>query len=234
MRKEPMFNTKEKEILDMINEDTFVISDTHFNHANILTFEPTRQTAMMIDGYDLANHEEWLIENWNSVVKPDDVVLHMGDFAFKGIQELEGKLNGFKILILGNHDRKGIQTYNKTFDYVIRGLWVEAGIEQKHYLQSKTTDELTSMLIKTIGNEKVLFCHYPVCESELRWSEGKKYSPMTDRLLVAKDLYYEYGCTMNIHGHTHSNNMVDRDTRVFRNVSMENIDMKPRRIKDII
>jgi calcineurin-like phosphoesterase family protein len=224
-------NTKDKEILDRINGETFVASDTHFNHDNILTFEPSRQTAMMIDGYD--NHDEWLIDNWNNTVKPDDVVLHLGDFAFKGIQDVQHKLNGFKILILGNHDRKGIQTYNG-FDYVIRGLWVEAGIEQKHYLNSEATDGLTSMLIKEVCGEKVLFCHYPVCETELRFSEGRQYHPMTDRLLLAKDLYYEYGCTVNVHGHTHSNCMVDRDIRKFKNVSMENIGMKPKKLKEII
>jgi calcineurin-like phosphoesterase family protein len=227
-----MFNTKQKQILDMIDENTFIISDTHFNHKTITTFEPSRMTRMMIDGHD--DHTEWIVENWNNTVKPDDVVLHLGDFAFKGIQDLNGRLNGKKILILGNHDRKGNQVYENIFDFVIRGLWVEGGVETKHYLHAETTDELTSMLVKTIGDQRIMFCHYPVCESELRWTEGKKEHPMTKRLLLAKDLYYSYGCTMNVHGHTHSNNMIDRDVRVFKNASMENIDMVPIKIKELI
>jgi len=227
-----MFNTEHKKVLDLINEETYIISDTHFNHKNILEFEQSRLTAMNIDGH--VDHDEWIIETWNSIIKPTDVVLHLGDFAFKNIPALQNRLNGTKILILGNHDRKGPKVYENIFDYVIRGLWVEAGMQQKHYLHSETTDELTSMLIKSIGNHRVLFCHYPVCETELRWSEGKKYHPMTDRLLLAKDLYYEYGCTVNVHGHTHSNCMVDRDMRVFRNASLENIGMNPIKIKQLL
>lgn len=227
----PFFKNKDSEILSLINEETYIISDTHFGHANILNFEPCRNTAMRIDGHE--NHDEWLIENWNSVVKPDDVVLHLGDFAFKQIQEVQPLLNGRKILILGNHDRKGIQTY-KDFEYVIRGLWVEAGIQHKHYLNATTNDELASMLIKTIGNERVMFCHYPVDETELRYSEGRDYHPMTERILKAKDLYYEYGCTMNVHGHTHSNKMIDRDVRVFKNACVENIGYAPIKIKELL
>lgn len=226
-----MFNTKIKQLLDLIDGDTFVISDTHFGHESITTFEPSRLQHMTESGFD--NHDEWLIEQWNSTVKPDDIVLHLGDFAFKNIQNVQHKLNGRKILILGNHDRKGHQTYT-AFEFVIKGLWVEAGITHKHYLSSEISDELTSMLIKNIDNKRVMFSHYPVCETELRWAEGRPPSKITDRLLLAKDLYYDYGCQINVHGHTHSNCMKDRDTRVFKNVSMENIGMKPKKLKDIL
>ena len=49
-----------------------------------------------------------LIQNWNSVVKPDDIVFDLGDFAFATNgrwQELFNQLNGHHYLILGNHDR---------------------------------------------------------------------------------------------------------------------------------
>lgn len=228
-----MFNTDIKKILDMINEDTFVISDTHFRHNNILTFEPGRLTAMQIDGHD--DHDEWLIETWNSVVGEDDVVLHLGDFAFKGIQEVQHRLNGIKILILGNHDRKGSQTYS-SFDFVINGLYVEAGGKgiPHHYLHADTEDRLTSMLIKEVMGKKILFCHYPVDETELRFRKPDQPNPLCDRLLLAKDLYYAHECDVNVHGHTHSNCMQDRDSRVFKNVSIENIGFKPTRLKDVL
>lgn len=226
-----MFNSQFKQILDLIDGETFIISDTHFSHESILKFEPSRNTQMLKDGFE--NHDEWLINQWNSVIAPNDVVLHLGDFAFKNIQEVQHKLNGRKILILGNHDRKGNQTYS-AFEFVIKGLWVQAGITHDHYLHSAMTDELTSMLIKNINGKRVMFSHYPVCETELRWAEGRPPSKISDRLLIAKDLYYDYGCQVNVHGHTHSKCMVDRDTRVFKNVSLENIGMKPVKIKNII
>lgn len=51
--------------------------------------------------------DEALIERWNSVVKPDDIVFHLGDFAFATNgrwKELIDRLNGHIHLILGNHD----------------------------------------------------------------------------------------------------------------------------------
>jgi calcineurin-like phosphoesterase family protein len=74
-------NIEEK--LALITEDTWIISDTHFGHRNILDFEPCRLTQMRIDGYNADEHDQWMIDTWNATVKPDDVVLHLGDFAFK-------------------------------------------------------------------------------------------------------------------------------------------------------
>ena len=48
-----------------------------------------------------------LIQNWNSVVGENDIVFHLGDFAFAPNwrwKELLGKLNGHIYLIMGNHD----------------------------------------------------------------------------------------------------------------------------------
>lgn len=51
---------------------------------------------------------EAIISNYNAVVGPDDIVYHLGDFAFeKDRSRLEwmlGRLNGSKHLIWGNHD----------------------------------------------------------------------------------------------------------------------------------
>lgn len=78
------------------------ISDTHFSHTRILELSkrPFR---------DIREHDETLIRNWNSVVKPDDLVFHLGDFAFElgDVERIRGiffRLNGRKRLIVGNHD----------------------------------------------------------------------------------------------------------------------------------
>ena len=50
-----------------------------------------------------------LLQNWNSVVSPNDKVWHLGDVCFSWPKERAlafiNSLNGRKILILGNHDR---------------------------------------------------------------------------------------------------------------------------------
>lgn len=82
------------------NSKIFLTSDLHFNHRNIIEFcnRPFK---------DVDEMQEVLIENWNSVVRPQDIVFNLGDFAFapnwKWIEILK-RLNGKHYLILGNHD----------------------------------------------------------------------------------------------------------------------------------
>ena len=61
--------------LDSSKQGIRFTSDTHFGHNNIIKFckRPWKTTEEM---------NEALIERWNSVVKPDDIVFHLGDFAF--------------------------------------------------------------------------------------------------------------------------------------------------------
>jgi calcineurin-like phosphoesterase family protein len=54
---------------------------------------------------------ETLVDNWNSAVRPSDVVYHLGDFAYgfgflsrRNLKKIFGGLHGHKILIVGNHD----------------------------------------------------------------------------------------------------------------------------------
>ena len=79
----------------------FFTSDTHFGHKRIIELcnRPFR---------DVDHMNEMLIKNWNETVSPDDVVFHLGDVALGSIADslpLVGRLNGYKILIPGNHDR---------------------------------------------------------------------------------------------------------------------------------
>ena len=86
--------------LDSSKQGIWFTSDLHFGHQNIIRFckRPWKTTEDM----------DWnLIQNWNSVVKPDDLVFNLGDFAFATNarwKELLSQLNGHHYLILGNHD----------------------------------------------------------------------------------------------------------------------------------
>jgi calcineurin-like phosphoesterase family protein len=79
----------------------FFTSDTHYNHQNILKYCPNRKFNNIDD------HNECLIKAWNDVVSENDVVFHLGDFAFGRIEDslsILDKLKGKKVLIAGNHD----------------------------------------------------------------------------------------------------------------------------------
>ena len=76
----------------------FITSDNHFFHYNIIKY-----CNRPFKTYQEMNEE--MIKKWNSVVGVNDIVLHLGDFAFKGKAYLiRPRLNGTIILIRGNHD----------------------------------------------------------------------------------------------------------------------------------
>lgn len=89
--------------------DIWVISDTHFGHENILKFKDFN-TGKLVRGdhFDNLDHmDESMIDNWNSVVKPGDIVYHLGDVTFGDKERFKktwSKLNGSKRLCVGNHD----------------------------------------------------------------------------------------------------------------------------------
>jgi calcineurin-like phosphoesterase family protein len=102
---------------------TYFTSDTHFGHQRII--ELSNRPFNSVDEMN-----EAMIDNWNNVVSDDDVVYHLGDVALGPWVEWDSiltRLNGYKVLIVGNHDRvfKGMATkqqekfaseYDKWFD----------------------------------------------------------------------------------------------------------------------
>mgnify|MGYP000744469284 CR=1 FL=1 len=80
-------------------------SDSHFNHENII--KHSGRPFGSLEEMELA-----LTNKWNDCVSRGDLVYHLGDFALswgnrdsEAIDELLAKLNGTKILVVGNHDR---------------------------------------------------------------------------------------------------------------------------------
>lgn len=86
--------------LDSSKQGIWFTSDLHFYHRNIMNYcsRPWKTVEEM---------NEALINNWNSVVKDDDIVFNLGDFAFASNskwKEILERLKGKHYLILGNHD----------------------------------------------------------------------------------------------------------------------------------
>lgn len=90
--------------------NTFVISDTHFNHANILNFVNFKCEKVRPEFNSVEEMNEHMIDRWNSVVGDNDVVYHLGDVYFgasaneKSNRSILSRLRGRKYLCLGNHD----------------------------------------------------------------------------------------------------------------------------------
>ena len=100
-------------------KNVWFTSDTHWFHTNILKYcnRPFESVEAMNDA---------LVANWNSVVKPEDHVYHLGDFCFGNVEKwnwcLEpGRLNGHIHLVLGNHDPERVfrdGTFIERFDSI--------------------------------------------------------------------------------------------------------------------
>lgn len=128
----------------------YYTSDLHFGHKNILRYE-----NRPFESVDEMN--EKLVENWNNKVKPEDTVYHLGDFAIKNssmnldkIIELYNRLNGNKILLIGNHDLDWIDKVSDKLQY-----------KPVDYLEIKDGDRI------------VCLCHYPIED----W-DGKHHGSM--------------------------------------------------------
>jgi calcineurin-like phosphoesterase family protein len=58
-----------------------------------------------------------LLENWNSVVKPDDTTYILGDLGFGDYRAIIERLNGKIVAIQGSHDKQ-INRYSSRFESI--------------------------------------------------------------------------------------------------------------------
>jgi calcineurin-like phosphoesterase family protein len=104
----------EPECLHASNRNVWVWSDQHLGHKNIIRYSdrPFSSVGEMV---------EQLIANYNLCVKDNDICLWVGDVAFmgdEGANALLDQCNGYKILIVGNHDFNHGKLKKMNFDEV--------------------------------------------------------------------------------------------------------------------
>lgn len=162
---------------------TWFSSDIHFGHENVIKFcdRPFK---------DIDDMKEQIIKNHNRLVKPEDLVVHVGDMFFyhrpEEMKEVLDQMNGRKVLVRGNHDQKPRQMMNAGYQICV---------EQMDFI---------------IANQRVHVSHYPyrMDEKLMRYLKIKK---KVHKLLGLRPIYFEKyherrpkddGCFL-IHGHTH-------------------------------
>jgi calcineurin-like phosphoesterase family protein len=95
----------------------FFTSDLHHGHRKSLEFDKRPFT-------DLFHMHRVLMNNFNNTVPKDGLTYFLGDVGFSKGDELRDfvtKLNGTKVLVLGNHDKGANAMYNVGFDVVLYG-----------------------------------------------------------------------------------------------------------------
>ncbi len=114
---------KVRQLENIIMNDIWLISDTHFGHKNILNFIDFN--GNLIRGNKFSSAEEMddcMFDNWNETVKPKDEVYHLGDLTWNNNSTFADKfktLNGKKKLIVGNHDNIKWIVKNELFKEVV-------------------------------------------------------------------------------------------------------------------
>lgn len=110
----------------------FFTADQHFGHTNIIKHcNRPFQNVEEMDAY--------FLDNWNSTVKPKDVVYFLGDLSFHPEKYLP-KLNGRIHFILGNHDRQSVYYYAK-----------QPNVESVSHIKEIKLDK-----------HFIVLCHYPL------------------------------------------------------------------------
>lgn len=132
----------------------FFTSDPHFLHSNIIKYcdRPFK---------DVKEMNKTLIDNWNSVVGPNDLIFCLGDFALgreDDTKRILQSLNGHKVLIKGNHE-KSVMKKSYTRDEFDGGIYER--------LEIKVNDEEVSD-----GFQDIILSHYTM----LTWNKSHRGS----------------------------------------------------------
>ena len=115
----------------------YFISDLHFGHKNILTYDNRPFKT-------IEEHDNALVKNWNNTISNDDEVYILGDISWHNATktiEIVKSLNGIKHLIVGNHDKNLIK--NKEFN----SLFAEITNYKELYLSN---------------SKGIVLCHVPI------------------------------------------------------------------------
>lgn len=129
----------------------YITSDQHFFHKNMIKYNYCNRPYKNINEMHKA-----LIENHNRAVSKNDVVYHLGDFAFARkdqimkIEKIVAQLNGTHHLILGNHDE------GSPFTYVNMGF---ASVHTTLHVEEFLLMHDPAMAVAVDSNQKVLCGH---------------------------------------------------------------------------
>lgn len=134
----------------------WVTSDLHFGHQNIIRLGKGRPFAT------IEEHDQTLIDNWNSVVSNEDLVYILGDIYLgvdgEYLEKIFRQLKGAIHVIIGNHDRR------KEMAYLLNKNLIQS-LRDYHELRYRSE----------VDNKVYRFpmFHYPILEFNGAYKNGK-------------------------------------------------------------
>jgi calcineurin-like phosphoesterase family protein len=190
---------------DIDPENTWVVSDTHFGHDNIVGFCHRPE-----------DHEQVILAEWRKEVPDHATVLHLGDLCYRGNARFKNiiarELTGArKLLIQGNHDRQRKSFYRQSGFLLVRPFAITVNenlqvvppylgqvVSFSHYVWSDSEEGLPiGSKIRVHGhihnNGYTRGPYTPFLRNHINMSvEQTKYKPVNLKRLLAAALYGDY------------------------------------------
>jgi calcineurin-like phosphoesterase family protein len=169
---------------DIVPYRTWVISDTHFGHKNIIGYCHRPE-----------NFEEILLEEIAAVVQPGDTLLHLGDLCYKGNSWFKNVIapkiapEARKLIVLGNHDKQRYSFYKQTGWKVCRPFYIV--VSGVNGVPIPPGD-----MMEATGDRIVSFSHY-------QWSVDSTDGKLPGETTEMSPNHHR------MHGHIHNNGYYD-------------------------
>ena len=186
----------------------YLTSDEHYHHKNILTY-----ISRPYDSVEAMNED--MIIRHNSIVKPEDVVYHIGDFTLSrtAVTQILPRLNGIHHLIAGNHDA--------CHPVMSKSPEKLSNARQKYFDAGFKTIELEGSI--KIGEFDCLMSHFPYYDPNPEFDQ--RYEKLRPR---------DEGKVL-LHGHVHLcwKTKLSREGSLMINVGVDVNDYRPISVEEI-
>lgn len=163
----------------------FLTSDWHIGHDNAIVYDERPFK-------DVTHMHESLITRYNATVPENGICYFVGDMGNKPaeIKKIVDRLNGTKVLILGNHDKGMDAMYNAGFDAVMHGMVL--------YYRNERITVSHCPLLDTYREDCSLMARYEgMTKDDLPFWHGNN-NPKHRALSTKNDGQF------HVHGHIHS------------------------------
>ena len=181
-------------------------SDTHYSHKNICRgVSEWKSSRFTRDYMDLDKMNDAIVNNINAVVMPDDILFHLGDWSFQGIENVtkfrERIMCENVHLILGNHDhhmKRNTDGLQSLFASVNKMLDVQVKVDHGPKMIAASKFEL-------------VLCHFPIAS----WENMNKG-------------------VIHLHGHVHLRRQHRLHDGKSMDVGVDGNDLHPHNLRDIL
>ena len=162
--------------------NVWIISDTHYGHKNICRGvtnwrlpDGTVPISQTRDFPTVERMNQTIVDNINSLVMQDDILIHLGDWSFGGFENIREFWNRLVCknihLILGNHDHHILNNRENIQELFLTVSQYETLVIGKHefrlmHYPISSWDGLNKGVMHLHGH-----CHLP---TELRFGKGKR------------------------------------------------------------